>query len=137
MNPKTETPNLLLSVVADAYTTDPDDCFSKDWEHNNQQCMICSMQNVCMILSTSNVKKAMEMANAKFSPWVDEIDFSLVPKENLLAALKQNAYPLQDLRDFFAHYSNCKDTFTVNTQVNLFIREHKLTLQDGQVSNNN
>jgi len=137
MTPRTESPNLYLSVVADAYTTDPDDCFGKEWEHNNATCAMCSMQNVCMVLSTSNVKKAIELANKQFSPWVDEIDFSLVPTEALLTALKGSAYPLEEVRAFFAHYSKCKDVFTINTQVNLFIREHKLNLQDGKVSNNN
>jgi len=133
MKAKTASPPAMLSIIVDAYTTDDADCFGKEWKHGHEQCSMCSMQNVCIVLTTKKVQDATDLLLKDFGPWVDEIDFSAVPKEQILQVLDTQAIPIDVLRDAFAQYSKCKDAHTVAIQVNMFIRENKLRLLNGNV----
>lgn len=135
--PKSEKSADHLSVVVDAYTTVEGDCFGKDWDLHDNACTMCGMQSVCAVLTTSSLKKAADLRDAAKNPFVDEIDFSLVPKTQLLELLKAQAYPIDSLRNVFKEFSKCADDKTVAIQVNYFIRENSLTTENGYVRNYN
>jgi hypothetical protein len=135
--PKTTVPTVTLSVLMDAYTLTDDDCFGKEWDLNDKSCSMCSMQGICMILKTQTVKKQGDLLGVEFGPFVDTIDFEDVPTTSILEALKAQSYSMEDLRIVFAEFSKCKDEHTVAIKVNQFIRNNKLTLTNGFISNNN
>ncbi len=119
------------SIVIDTYSPNDSDCFGKEWSHNDTQCSYCSMQSICMVLTTKKIKtKGDALSQIGF---VDEVDFSLVPKNAIANLFHHNSYPIDSLRVLFADYSKCNDPVTVALQVNYFIREYGLTVESGTV----
>ena len=132
---KTSTPNDVQQSVAislDDYILDENDCFSKEWSQTEEQCAMCGMQSICMVLTTKAVKTKGDSLTK--IPWVDEIDFSAVPKEGIASIIRSGkSFPIEEVRSLFEEYSKCKDETTVALQVNNFIREYNLKTTSGVI----
>jgi hypothetical protein len=137
MNPKKESPTDLLSAIKDNFEYPEDDCFGKEFAYGIEECSMCNMRSVCMILTTKKLEEFADNKFAELTPWLDTVDWEAVPELELLTLLKSQPQSLTELREVFAHFSQCKDEHTVAIRVNKFIRDNALIISGGLVYKNN
>jgi hypothetical protein len=128
MKAKTNNPDDLFLAIKKDFTPDADDCFSKEYSHQAEECNMCSMRNICMVLTCKSLEEVAAKKFEALTPFADEIDWDAIPYAQILGIIAQNPTPLEQVRQVFGHYSKCKDPITVNLRVNKFIRDNSLTL---------
>lgn len=126
---KPENPD--MGVIVDQESAD---CFTKDWAANDEHCDMCGMANVCMVLTTKKVKAKGDAFNILAGTFVDEIDFSNIPIDGVLAHIQRTPTSIQELRTVWSQLSGCVDDITIAIHVNRFILTNKLKIENGYVS---
>ncbi len=129
---KTNPKNKAIPTEFKTLTTSEDDCFGKEWESTDKNCVRCSEYETCMVIFHSQNFERAEEIKAPNSAFLDELDFQAVPWEDIYEQILLNPGEIsyEGLLQAVEKYSKCQDKKTIIYKCKNWIISKQIKIKD-------